>query len=436
MNNEFDIDNAELGVLTYFIDLKKESIDEYYPGLLQFLHEISQIHEESFLLTTFADSINYDTLAYNENLIFKEEPGIQHNVSQLPSLSLDINRNITQIRNYFRYEYARYKYYKEKHTLSPAIEETLSKIILENHYLNRRSHYPIRERIRNIILNFSQKMKNESIEFNYHNELFKKHINNVAYPTWYTSTNNMNMALHLFMKYYPGSSGHLLWLLLYISELCYFQSKHTSNSLINSIISENWYTAELNDEALDILFSDFIEYTKYRNDEITFYLKNRRTDLSYSTYDDIYQNMKSVLFRDPMLRRIFVDTNNISDPPAVPPSSNQKHTPQRCFAILASKSQKYVAISGYDFKLFNYMKTIFLSKTSNANAYIFLDTNEYIHSLYMWDYHGLPYEMKQSCAKRKISNHGIKTDYPYKRMYSCAERRLVKKYLVYCIIDI
>ena len=47
----------------------------------------------------------------------------------------------------------------------------------------------------------------------------------------------------------------------------------------------------------------------------------------------------------------------------------------------------------------------------------------------MWDYHGLPYEMKQSCAKRKISNHGIKTDYPYKRMYSCAERRLVKKYL-------
>ena len=138
MNNEFDIDNAELGVLTYFIDFEKDSIDEYYPGLLQFLHEISQIHEESFLLTTFADSINYDTLAYNENLIFKEEPGIQHNVSQLPSLSLDINRNITQIRNYFRYEYARYKYYKEKHTLSHAIEETLSKIILENHYLNRR----------------------------------------------------------------------------------------------------------------------------------------------------------------------------------------------------------------------------------------------------------------------------------------------------------
>ncbi|SFT60994.1 hypothetical protein SAMN02910301_2108 [Lachnospiraceae bacterium XBD2001] len=314
-----------------------------------------------------------------------------------------------------------------------------------------KSIYPVRKRIENIFYAFI-KLVNEYVEGdNYKNDDSLSGLNNditdseefvnlVYYAKsvcpskrkeWLSFIKSLNAVLSFCRSKRAGSIGHLLWIILYFNELLYFRStgeKYKSAEEIKRIKEsqppELWEPMDGGEESFHSLLRT-LSLLFYENQSKTISLINSDMLMCYmgspgikSPGEEEYERAKSILYRDQYLRKIFVHERYDS------------HIKKKCFAVLTNgKGTNYLAICGNKDLTYNSVKAIFMSKCAKGTAYTVIDRTEYGESEYRWSTSARPHGViTKKEADRESKVNGIRKPSRYRRMFSCAERRLVQRY--------
>ena len=365
------------------------------------------------------------------------EPSMRENADTLELYE----KSALEVRNLFRFEKIRYEKYKEEEHSGDwqRIEQIWDEAIVDNaENLSRRSRYPIRKQIEKIFSSFSESFIENGVELAGFPDL-REALEDEGSGKWFRFIRVMEDSLSYFRVNMPGSKGHLLWLLLYISEINYFQAIRSDDdyALQDRRIKESqpqgyWDGLVLNDYVLNnetrvLLAASQAQVSNINNSIQMLYMAPPR-DLD--VFRDEYKRVKGIIYRDKDLRREFIYTKNVG--------TNSRNTGNnatnskcgtRCFAVLTNRKDYYIAVSGGT-ALFNLCKKVFASKAHNAGRYVFIEPKDYSLSLYAWDEYGtgILQEISQRKVEQNCIRKRIRKPSDYARMFSCAERRLLDKY--------
>lgn len=386
--------------------------------ILDHIYEIAYLHGNATFLHSMMDMADE-----NENV--ESIASVMHDFyPELKSVSV-VDTILVALKLYFRCEYDRYKQFKEKNQLNESnntIEGKWDKFISMIIIWKFDYKYSIRAWILDVFEGYMAQLRDE-YDTLYPNasedarRLLEYSLDVYTYPRgWYYRLKYLRDGLHICKDTMPGTVGHLLWLILYVSE-----------------INEGLFETEDEFEGiglsgLESLLSTQVEHFVTHTYEFTSntpismmtirvaerLLPKKWEGRSYEEY--IYHGIKRIIYNDPDLRKNFIWKKG----------EDVKH---RCFAILTDfHRNNYVTISGYDFKLYADLIKLFKS-CRNYYKYKDIPTSDFKKTFYGWGVQNVTYkELSQENTEKKRINKNIPKPQNYYRMFSCAERRLIDKY--------
>ncbi|MGN0350649.1 MAG: hypothetical protein ACI4ES_03275 [Roseburia sp.] len=415
----------------------------------------NDIHESIFSVDEIADFYEEASFLVSLDLGYGEDQEFDAEFSnrcekiapQVAELAI-YEKNLVRVRSYFIYEKILYHTYSQTSEnlvgVNQYVDNLLSECIsLNTGFLSKMTKYPIRNRVQKVCECFLKQLSPLYLESSNENEqafchnliLLRNRYFNITPDTsnsWYQKIKIMDDLLHLLHNQRLGSVGHLLWLFVYISEIIYFHTNQPTND------TDYWDNYILNSESLDALFHLFLtnrRTAEYEVEQNMIQCYNRQSALNTFSYEEEMKRIRKILYYDKQLRETFIHmkhfdnttngNNGTGGSGDSNGSGNNGSSPnggkKRCYAILTNGRKRYVAISGYDTNLLNMCKAI-ISTVSNGK-YKVIDDSEYPHTIYALN--NIP-------TGRQISQgqtFPYLTEKKVKRMFSCAERRLVKQYL-------
>lgn len=423
--------------------------------LMQISEEIADIHGEA----SFINAIVHMNGEGEGDIDFHR----LHVLEEYEKFSVELKCFfINEIKRYFMGR-DKYKYAHRKSLL----EEAWLFAVYDNRgRISGRSRYPVRKRVEKIFASFVEhvyafyenreytegvaRLFGNEYDIDNYEELVglidrSKQILISDNANWKNSVELLNEALSFFRRNLPGSIGHLLWIILYLSELLFYQTidKNANYGEENRRIKESqpsrlWDSLEEGDDSLygyhsllAMLSSSF--YEKQTNEIALLnnymcmcYMRSSGTDGSAGK--EAFKQAKSVLHRDRDLRVIFVYTRDDGGT-RIPPSTGMD-TKSRCFAVLSNgKGTNYLAISGFKDDVYNRVKAIFMSKCIKGTTYTVIDKAKYGLSKYIWNVSSVsPGNISMDKTERERVRRKLRKPQHYVRMFSCAERRLVDQY--------
>ncbi|MCR5825018.1 MAG: hypothetical protein K6G54_00475, partial [Oscillospiraceae bacterium] len=155
-------------------------------------------------------------------------------------------------------------------------------------------------------------------------------------------------------------------------------------------------------------------------------------DMQLLAKNHVWRDIHKLHYRDNLLMKLkigkdpfFKTALRLMESDEVSNNHNRNYS-----VLVQGKNNLYLSASGYDSEIFNKMKDVFMSCVTNKKPYNIIGLNHDIllDSLYVWvrkDKNSTKCDMKLTDALAKSHTAGINKDGKLKRMYSCAERRLV-----------
>ncbi len=379
------------------------------------LEEIPEIYSEALVLQTMATAMFSD-----ERHVDRREYNLGYMKEYVEDLS-EFQKMIVKLRCYFFYERKLYERNNDTANNNDGLFGYIDTILRDN--VNKKAEdrrkrnvrYPIRVKIHDICM---ATLENISVEVlmsfsdygNQYERILEIKNRFLGLPKkntwgyWYRKVKIIDDFLSVLHSENLGSTGHLLWMCLYFSELIYYKTDEVRTySLTDNL--------QVNVNLLDDLYGrlESIQIKSQQNVENEIMMCYSRTYTSDVSFSKEMNRVRGILGRDITLRNCFVDkkTNGVKS---------------RCYAILTNGTDKWVAISGYDNSKYNLCKYIF-DKYANGK-YKVVEPALYPQTRYMVN---IVKNIKYIDDKdRDIHSYFVQNA---KRMFSCAERRLGNIYL-------
>jgi hypothetical protein len=203
----------------------------------------------------------------------------------------------------------------------------------------------------------------------------------------------------------------------------------------------------LNDENLKLVYDQFRNFQFEKSKQIETFMMMQNLQMQKMGFNEEIKRIKSILYRDPTLRKSFIYKSCSENSGSSDTSNNGNDS--KCYALLTNGKERYLAISGFVKSYLSLRESIFKTK-SNFHVTV-IDEKEYVKSLYAWrplpHTAAISYGESEIILKRSgkffsyIKHKRIRKPSNYDRMFSCAERRLVDTYKQvvaqgnYCIIS-
>ncbi len=338
-----------------------------------------------------------------------------------------VSKHVALLRGlklYFRYEFDRYEEYKNTNVLneSDKIEWIWREVFDDGFkipfhkykfYIRAWIKYALREILSRMNENFEELYSNASEESRWLLNYARNHSDDP--DNWTYRIMHLREVLSFCRERRPGTIGHLLWILLYVSEI----NEGVFGNQIDFVNADSSRLEGMFSYQLELFVSNSVESTS-NNTNVTMNMmaitRAPRSGSHSRHVTGLYHNISRIIHKDLTLRKNFLWKNG-------------KKAGHRCFAILTDmQKDHYVTVSCYDTDLYDEFMKIFKSCQKNS-IYKCIPATDLDKSLYGWKYQNKKYkELSQMDTEINRRNKHLTKPQYYKKMFSCAERRLIDTY--------